>query len=463
MNARGDQLSDDGIARLEPFWPVISNALRERGRLTISQWVSRTWRAFGYADAYATEELANAEAFFRLLDQMERPGEAFDLTRLQEKVAKLYAAPSVSPNAVDLMTLHKAKGLEWDLVLVPALERTGRNAFGTLLQWLESSPEDASDEEIAAGILAPIAGKGQATQDLNRWMRSIEAARETAERKRLFYVACTRAREELHLFAAPARKNDGTVSAVSGSLLHAAWPAAQEAFAAAAQVIQMPQPQIVERLAADAPSSRFVLRLPQRTCIAPRLPEPEVHAQFDRPEGGFAARAFGNAMHAFLELAAQRIAGGEGFDILLAELPQWQRRVSAVLRGAGLAPAEVVRLAASVLRGLTKTLEDPEGRWVLAAHPQGESESSLASPEKAIRLDRSFMAGARPLDDGADHLWIVDYKTASHGADGLDEFLAGEKTRYAGQLETYACAMAADGTRVGLYYPMIPKLIWWEP
>ncbi len=464
MNTRGDELSDDGIARLQPFWQVISHELKQRGRLRISQWVSRTWRAFRYPDAFNAEELANAETFFRLLDQLEKPGAAFDLARLQEKVAKLYAAPSVTPDAVDLMTLHKAKGLEWDLVLVPALERIGRNSFGTLLQWLESGPEDASDEEIAAGILAPIAGKGQATQDLNRWMRSIESAREAAERKRLFYVACTRAREELHLFAAPAMKNDGTISAVSGSLLHAAWPAAEQWFAApAAQVIQMPQPQILERLAASAPSPRFVLRLPQRQSEAPLAVEPDfAQRQFERPEGGFAARAFGNAMHAFLELAAKRMADGATFDLLLSHLPHWQPRVTAVLRAAGLAPAEIARLAANILRGLTRTLEDAEGRWVLAAHPQGESESALASAEMAIRLDRSFMAGARPLTAGTDHLWIVDYKTASHGADGLDEFLAGEKTKYAGQLETYARAIAGDQVRVGLYYPMIPKLVWWK-
>ena len=462
MNLHGQELSDDGIARLQPFWQVISDALKQRGRLTTSQWVSRTWHAFGYPETCTAEELANAETYFRLLDQFD-PGESFDLARLQEKMTKLYAAPSVSPDAVDLITMHKAKGLEWDVVLVPALERVGRNSSGRLLSWIESNAEDMNDEEIAAGILAPIAGKGQATQDLTRWMNSVEASREAAERKRFFYVACTRAREELHLFAAPERRKDGTVSTHSKSLLHAAWPAAERWFAAPEAVLQMPKPQILERLAANAPALRYISRIPERPQPAPAAAEPEPSSRlFERPEGGFAARAFGNAMHAFLEIAAKRIADGTTFDALLLEVPQWQPRVTAVLRAAGLAPAEIARLAANVLRGLTKTLEDPEGRWVLAAHPRGASESSLASLEMAVRLDRSFGAGAKPLAPGTDHLWIVDYKTATHGPDGLEEFLAGEKMKYAGQLETYARAIAADGARVGLYYPMIPRLVWWH-
>ena len=123
---------------------------------------------------------------------------------LQKRLTKLYAEAAVVPGAVDLMTIHAAKGLEWDVVLVPGLERRAQSSRGRLLTWDEI---DQDDEEAAQVVLAPIAGKGESNRELNVWLNGIHNAREAAERKRLFYVVCTRAREELHLFASPETKS----------------------------------------------------------------------------------------------------------------------------------------------------------------------------------------------------------------------------------------------------------------
>ena len=95
---------------------------------------------------------------------------------------------------------------------------------------------DYAAEGAARVMLAPIEGKGEESRELNAWLKGMQKARKAAERKRLFYVACTRAREELHLFAAPETKKDGEISRKSGSLLDAAWPAAKSHFAEAAPV-----------------------------------------------------------------------------------------------------------------------------------------------------------------------------------------------------------------------------------
>ena len=116
ISTRGDELSEDGIAQLEPFWAIMDAALKQRGRQPLSQWVERTWRTFCIPAYSAPDALLNAERFFQLLDKLaaqDEPGATLSLGRLQEQVDKLYAAPSTDPDAVDLMTLHKAKGLEW--------------------------------------------------------------------------------------------------------------------------------------------------------------------------------------------------------------------------------------------------------------------------------------------------------------------------------------------------------------
>ncbi len=468
MSLRGTDLSDNGIARLQPFWQIIAEALPQRGSLRLSQWVAHTWRAFHYPAYLAADALANAEAFFCLLDQVEEPGPTLDLTRLSEQVAKLYAAPSAEPSAVDLMTLHKAKGLEWDVVLVPELHRLGGNNETTLLSWLETSPEDLTDDSIAAGILAPISSKGIAAGQLNTWMRSVESAREAAERKRLFYVASTRAREDLHLFAAPKRLKSGELKPRSGSLLQAAWPAAAQHFET--PILEMPRPSEPTTLAlAAAASARTIQRIP--SISPPSLPSslfPLPFPSFPRPEGSFSARVFGNTLHTFLELLATRLTANATPSQLLAELPTWQPRIAAILRASGLSPAEITAHTTSVLRGLTQTLTDPNGQWLLSPNAESASESSftaLGDRLTTLRLDRTFLAGPTPLSTGTTHRWIVDYKTADHGAGDLDVFLARERAKYAPQLETYARELASQiqqPIQLALYYPMLPHLIWWR-
>jgi hypothetical protein len=211
------------------------------------------------------------------------------------------------------------------------------------------------------------------------------------------------------------------------------------------------------------PERRFVATLPYGdAAIAP--------AHFERPEGSFEARALGNAVHAFVETLAKRLAEGTAVDALQREVAGWTPRIAAALRADGLAPVAVDRLVARVRTALNNILTDPEGLWVLGQHEEATSEFALTSWDErrsSVRMDRVFLAGQKPMDAGSDCLWIIDYKTAAHGREGVEEFLAEEQVKYGAQMETYARTMrnrAQDGSlRVGLYYPMLARLVWWVP
>ena len=215
------------------------------------------------------------------------------------------------------------------------------------------------------------------------------------------------------------------------------------------------------------PLPRTIQRIPQYLLPTQAVPvqTPTPPPTFPRPEGSFAARTFGNATHAFLDQIATRLAQRQSPDSLLTELPTWANRITAILRSSGLADTHLQRQTVTLLRALTNTLTDPEGRWALSPHPAARSESSLTSPEGTLRLDRTFLAGATPGTAGTTHLWIVDYKTATHAQTGLEAFLAQEKSKYQPQLELYAHALTHHGLpiRVALYYPLLPHLLWWEP
>lgn len=490
---RGHLLSDESCERLTRIWPVLQSASEQRGRLTTAQWVERTWRSLG-GDVYlAHEKMANARRYLQLLDEIEEQSGAIDLALLKARLNRLYAEATVAAGAVDLMTIHGAKGLEWDVVIVPGLEKRSRQSGGRLLTWNEIDSEGADTAHV---VLAPIVGKGEESRELNDWLNNIEKARDAAERKRLFYVACTRAREELHLFAAPETKVDGSLSPAYGSLLSAAWPAAERHFASdrkpsadmqtmlvrSSQGAQPPADDaFVGDLAAVTAEDRPAMleRLPliflpvARFARAQRLSHAGIAAgtqstRFERPEGSFEARAVGNAIHEFLESIATQLSHGALPEDLLNKVRIWETRISAVLRADGLAMNRVKQLAPRVRTALENTLRDRDGRWILATQKEASSEFALttwADARRNVRLDRIFRAGATPLAEGDDYLWIVDYKTTIHAGEDIEAFLAGEREKYNAQMQAYAQSINRDETkiRLALYYPLLPKLTWWAP
>jgi hypothetical protein len=240
-----------------------------------------------------------------------------------------------------------------------------------------------------------------------------------------------------------------------------------EGFAIAAGA-EATRPPTLQRLPLSFdPTSRFK----QPALALERLEDAAEGARFVRPEGSFAARAFGNAVHGFLELVTQRLGAGVPVETLAEEVAGWMPRIESVLRAEGLAPSAMRREAPRVLAAIETALNDREGQWLLVTRESAASEYAFTTwreRRSSFRLDRIFIAGAEPLAGGNDCLWIVDYKTATHGRGvGIETFLAEERIKYAPQMESYARAIGADAgekqVRLALYYPMLPKLIWWKP
>ena len=494
---RGHLLSAASRQRLPVVQAVLQVAADRRSLLNTSQLVERAWRSLGGDASLGATELTNARRFFQLLDSLEAPG-GIDPIVLDERLQKLYAEPNSIPEGtpcVELLTIHKAKGLEWDVVFLPALERMPGTNKPRLLNWSEVGSPDDLEDAAAHVMLAPIAGRGEESQALNKWLNRVEFAREAAERSRLFYVACTRAREELHHFASPDSKVNGAISPHYLSLLKAAWPAAEPHFhPAAADAQKQPAKQLDSpplALAATAdwprallqrfplsfdPASRFAAARSQRLPYGePDSADGPAGTQFSRPEGSFAARSFGTVVHLCLEIFAGRILEGATPASLLAELPSWAPRIAAMLRADGLPHATVADYSRQTLAALNNVLTDRDGRWLLDPHSRSASEFALTAWSDAqavrpasIRIDRVFHAGAKPHAPGEDFLWIVDYKTTPHGPAGLEGFLKEQRATYSPQLETYAHILARvrsiplSKVRLALYFPAIPRLTWWN-
>ncbi|MHB1021189.1 MAG: UvrD-helicase domain-containing protein [Acidobacteriaceae bacterium] len=506
-------LPEDAQQRLSRVLHVLKAAEEQRDRIALSQWVERTWHALGGSACVDTQGRANVQAYFQLLEKCEvecqQRGEPVHAHLLKEKLKGLYAESLVEErHAVELMTIHKAKGLEWDVVIVPALERQSGNNKQNLLAWLEL-PRIAteSDDADTLALLAPIQGKGEKSGTLNQWIRNLQNQRERDELQRVYYVACTRAKDELHLFASARKTNSGHEKHDS-SLLETAWPIAEEHFLRLEENIETNLPQanllampsqrhsvsaVVTSLAAASASSDNTLRRlpldfrasqanniptpsgPLRRSSAEGIPSEPPQAAFLRPQGTLAARALGTAVHAFLEKLATHFASSGTTENALTMIDGWKPRIDAFLRAKGVPPPQVEQLARQTLQALANTLQDPLGRWILDPHPEAQSEAPMQAhiPEAqrdhllSVRIDRQFRAGAEPRSRGEDCWWIVDYKTTEYPGDGIEAFLAREKMSHGPQLSTYAqIKQAEQGSAIpihlALYYPLIKKFLWWK-
>jgi ATP-dependent exoDNAse (exonuclease V) beta subunit len=378
------------------------------------------------------------------------------------------------------MTIHKAKGLGFDVVIVPGLERTTGSDPHTLLRSIEQTrlvgPAENVEQQF---VVAPIGRNGKGGR-IYKWIGKQQTQRQKDETKRLLYVAATRAREELHLLGtATVTDEDELRPGGKSKLLGIAWEALEDEFAAAYQKVQpliLITPQQIELFPETTKTIRL-RRLPLAwkplSAVGAGEPREELTEIIERPRGSLAARAFGTVVHALLEDLAQ-LAGIDGTGAsqgVFEQVAAWRSRALVMLRSNGLPRAEAEAQSAEVVRTLAGVLRDPVGRWILGARAEARTEVSWSAWEtgdvvRTLRGDRMFRAGAEPGSTDETYLWIVDYKTARHGAAGLDGFLAEEKRKYSRQLESYAdMARKIWGqsmpVRLALYYPLLSKLVWW--
>lgn len=493
LRQRADQLPLDDRTRARHVLHILERAAAAYadGALSttpsaLSLWLERTWHALGAPAFLGAQALANAEVFFAALAKLPADSLGTLDQRFNRALDDLYAEPDPATSdqyGVQVMTIHGAKGLEFEVVLLPGLERGGRADNAQLIRSLVRRRRDELGDEL---LLAPIGRKQDDNPAMYRWVGEKTSQRLRQEHKRLLYVACSRAIRELHLFAAVERDASGALKKPRpGTLLAAGWDGLQARVERAlappvpvtgTKLIAMPPPSDTLAAAGDGflssvaavATTQSLHRLPQSwfVTLASAPTPPVVSALQPRSAQDRLARIRGTVLHALLAHAA---ANGS----LLVEDPQWARLANVLLRQYALGAADTASLRDAILAGLRNALTHDHGRWLLQTTAAAQSESSWSSLAtgrlQRHRPDRIFHGGATPGEPGEAYLWIIDYKTAAP-ADGQDipAFLAASREQYRVQLEAYSQLLRQLNTsekrphRLALYHPALPHLDWWS-
>jgi ATP-dependent helicase/nuclease subunit A len=448
------RLSAEGQQRLRHVREVLAEALEGQGRQRRRRWVEDVWKKLGGPHCLAgAQDLADTQAFFNRLDVLDAAGR-FELDRLEKDMGRLFAAPDAKADGrLQLMTIHKAKGLEFDTVVLPGLHREPAGRDMPLLAW-DSFALTSGERLVAAPVNQRRSGKaGEPT--VYDFLQSMERERGRNEESRVLYVAATRAVRRLHLVGVALYREDAADAPVesgalmaprAGSPLARLWPAVVAEFervAAGAAGAMLPPgegdmadfvPQLT-RLRASVVSPEW---------LAPAMSLPVATGR--QPAADLLAAAVGTLTHAVLELISvapdawspQRVSERQpGFE-------RW-------LASRGWSTVEAQEGAARVVRMLAVTLASDDGRWVLRRRADADAELALTRGGAGHVLetrvvDRCFVEnGVR---------WIIDYKTVDLGENAGSARLQAYAVRFRPQLESYAALFAAEGLplRLAVFY-----------
>ncbi len=434
-------------------------------REIVGQWLAETEAWTGIAAWEGPLGVACARAYLELLAQAESglPEATFSQADFNLPEAFQPPDPRAQDSPVEILTVHGAKGLEFTRVFLPCLDwqpLTGEDKIPPFL--LEEIPETRVQ---GLALARPYVQEKQSS--LYLLLKDLQDRRLLEEARRVFYVAVTRARQQLTLSAAVKRNSRGEWTIPQESPL--AW--LREHYRAElpppGTTVTWPGPELRVELLAELPPptpwARIIPDLPAPLSFAPeaapyrkispsQLAEAEIMAAAaSAAADGDLPRLRGEIIHRGLETLAR---GGE--------LPG-VAGLAAALRAAGLDPETAQKLAPDLLEELEACRRDP---WLMRLldpdRPGAVSEwllEDLAAPDtwRRGKIDRVVFDG--------ESWWILDYKTSRPGKpEDWEDFINRETEKYRPQLLAYremaakAKGLRPEDIRLALYFTACQKV-----
>lgn len=431
-----NRLSADGRARLLHMREILEEAYASQGRMNASRWIRGVWLMLnGTSCLWAPGDVVDVQAFFACLDALDRSNQ-FSPERMDFEITKLFAAPDAQGENLQMMTIHKSKGLEFDTVILPGLGAAtgGNNSDKPLVLW----------EEVTVGhqhelLAAPFIPKGSRDKDNVSpydYLEAREKERDANESARVLYVAATRVERKLHLVGIASQNAKGEIGRTKNTYLDLLWDMVGNEFEAAAQLAP-----VVDAVADIADFTPRLVRLKQPqlpTLLQTEQPPAADAGQNSKPlSSGSIEADIGTLAHKYMEIIAKQGLAAWPLLRIASILPAMRHW----LRQQGYTESIANDAAARVERLLAVTLGSADGQWVLKFREDAAAELALTTRTgneiNNYIIDRTF------IDDGT--RWIVDYKTTVLPANITADELQVAAESHRKQLQTYAALFVEEG------------------
>ncbi|AEB08116.1 UvrD-helicase domain-containing protein [Desulfobacca acetoxidans] len=445
-------VSNDCPAEVRQWWRVCAEAGKMVGRAPLheilAEWLSTAggWERIAAWEGAAG--VANARVYLDLLATAASCTPEATLARLTDLLTQAFqpADPRAKDSPVEVLTVHAAKGLEFDHVFLPSGD------WQPLLTGKSDTPFLMEETSSAGGAVIALncayAGKEQSL--LYHTLRDLAKQRLLSEARRLFYVAVTRAKKSLQISGVIKTDKAGNCQFPANSplgWLRQHYPDG-ELYPGQKSIWQPP----------PLPVSVFQeiseLLLPTGETKTPPLPydlQPELlpyKMQFPSQLSGSEANNDSDQSNRFTsdedtageEITLARLRG-EIIHRLLETLSRGvplpePAAVASVLRSAGVSAEYALDLADEMLAEVKACRDDPFLAPLLDANlPVVRSEWLVEAWQDSATIRRGRLD--RLVFDGY-QWWLLDYKT-SRPPVGIDweTFLASETDAYRPQLLAY--------------------------
>lgn len=211
-----NNISADGKKRINRLVDILNDAFEHRNRTHIRRLIESVWINLGGEKClHHPNDIVNINKFFDILQTSSTPI-AIDFELVEYQITKTYLSdiPSAEER-IQFFTIHKAKGLEFDAVIIPSLNSTTRSTDKKMI---------VSDNFIKNNHMCYVSAFSEPDNKLphlHNLIYNIEKNKEENELKRLLYVAMTRAKMKLHLIGSIAFKDK--MKPASNSFLAILW------------------------------------------------------------------------------------------------------------------------------------------------------------------------------------------------------------------------------------------------
>ena len=451
------KLSASGRESIESAREVLAGLVAQRRVQTLRSLVEASWIRLGgpaiLNDEYA---VANVYRYLDVLDSLQKHGSLDDVAELEVMLDQERVSSDMKAR-LQIMTMHRAKGLEFEHVVLYGLGRLPGSGDPRVLSWFDVPDEHGGQRKI----ISPVGPRAETTRDpVHRFIELSEAEKDRHEQARLLYVACTRARKSLHLIGHTTTNPDGDdfKPPAKRSLLALLWPAVEGHFAQAfpADVVRQ------EPAAGDLWLTPVLRRfqpgwaLPATKGLPGPTPSDDLEGKDEAVEFywvGTDARLAGTVVHRWLHAFSERRATADA-----SMLGHYRPITRRWLKEMGVGKSMLDGVSERAETALRAILHDEKGRWVI----DGEGRAELALTGVFEGNIESVILDRVRFDEGGTH-WIIDYKTSSHEGGNLEGFLQAETARYTPQLRKYRAIYSAYApgaeVRCALYFPLLQTFL----
>jgi ATP-dependent helicase/nuclease subunit A len=411
-------LSADGAVRSRHLFLAIEEAIYCEGKFSFVERFSYALSQLCNEIELSEQEKSIRSQFLSLLNHCEL-NQGLDIKTIEMMVKDLFAPSKSAP--IKLMTIHQAKGLEFDTVIIPGLGKKGKSDSLALMQIQEFSNKNI--------LLAPIKSSYEDSESKTYlYLQYLQKQQTHFELMRVLYVAMSRAKDKIHLLGGVSK----TGKAVSGSLLSFLSHYFQKSIDdIPIQDTSIPVEASLPKLQRNKSLSTVSNRGGGDITQSKNLPS-NVNLIYQS--------ALGSIVHYFLEHSL--------FE------PSFES-IDARFREFGLPPKLIHSYSKTASLLLLNTKRDKDFEWLFKYRDSTEVEAEYSSSTKTVIIDRLF------IED--DSLWIIDFKTASlNEGESMDSFIERQKLSHQKQIKTYQEVLEdffKIPSKIALYCPAVSKLI----